>query len=314
MPAVAGFKKQGANNGACLAFLISTPESGVDSIALTYSLLDPIMTVMRPFAAFVTGAVAGIIENFTGDSYRRHPAVAPDRTCLVDACCDGIDCDPAEHARHHTFLEKFRAGMSYAFDELMKDLAKWFMLGILLAGIIAVCVPESLVSEAFGAGILGYLAVLAVSLPMYICASMSTPVAAALILKGMSPGAALVLLMAGPATNMATITMVGGILGKRTLAIYLLSIVLCTLGLAFLTDLIYSWLGISVAAVAGTAAGELIPAWLELAAAVILAVLIIRVYLLKISESRLVRTLRASGRKEENSAGCSCADAQTGAG
>ena len=143
---------------------------------------------------------------------------------------------------------------------------------------------------------------------------MSTPVAAALILKGMSPGAALVLLMAGPATNMATITMVGGILGKRTLTIYLLSIVLCTLGLAFLTDLIYSWLGISVAAVAGTAAGELIPAWLELAAAVILAVLIIRVYLLKISESNLIRTLRSAEHKEENSAGCSCADAQTGAG
>lgn len=312
VPAVAGFKKQGANNGACLAFLISTPESGVDSIALTYSLLDPIMTVMRPVAAFVTAFTAGVIENFTGGSFQCESNVTPDRTCLVDGCCDGIDCDPAEHAVHHTFAEKFVAGMRYAFSDLMKDLAKWFMMGILIAGIISAFVPTSWVSTAFGSGILGYLAVLAVSLPMYICASMSTPVAAALIVKGMSPGAALVFLMAGPATNMATITMVGGILGKRTLAIYLCSIVFCTLGLAFLVDFIYSWLGISAAAVAGTAAGELVPEWLELIAAMILAALIIRVYLIKISESNLFSRLGSVKRKHEGAAGCSCGESQIG--
>ncbi len=286
----------------------------MDSIALTYSLLDPIMTVLRPIAAFITSFTAGIIENFTGNSFHRGVEATPDRTCLVDACCDGIDCDPKDHAGHHSFTEKFLAGMSYAFDDLMKDLAKWFMLGILLAGIIAVCVPDSLVSTAFGAGILGYLAVLAVSLPMYVCASMSTPIAAVLILKGMSPGAALVLLMAGPATNMATITMVGGMLGRRTLAIYLFSIVFCTLGLAFATDLLYSWLGISAAAVVGTAGGELIPNWLEIVAALILAALIIRVYLIKISASNLASRLRPPKPTAESSSGCSCGEPQAGGG
>jgi uncharacterized membrane protein YraQ (UPF0718 family) len=275
-------KKQGANNGASLAFLISTPESGVDSIALTYSLLDPIMTVIRPVTAFITAFVAGIIENFTGSSYRRNGEAVPDRTCLVDACCDGADCSPEDHARHHTFLEKFRAGLTFSFTELMDDLAVWFLVGILLAGAITALVPESLVSGALGAGIWAYLGMLAISLPMYVCATMSTPVAAALILKGMSPGAALVLLMAGPATNMATITMVGAMLGRRSLAIYLASIIGCTLALAFVTDIIYAGLGISAQATIGKAAAELIPAWLEIAAAALLAVLVLAAYWRKI--------------------------------
>ncbi|MFC1836136.1 permease, partial [Thermodesulfobacteriota bacterium] len=235
MPAVAGFKKQGANNGSSLAFLISTPESGVDSIALTYSLLDPIMTVIRPVTA----------ENLFGGSYKETREVEPDRSCPVDGCCDGTDCPPEDHANHHTFMEKLTAGFRFAFDDLMADLAVWFMLGILLAGIITALVPDSLISGHLGSGLTAYLAMLLVSLPMYVCASMSTPIAAALVLKGMSPGAALVLLMAGPATNMATLTIVGGLLGKRTLGIYLGSIVLCTLFFAFLTDAIYGTLGVT---------------------------------------------------------------------
>jgi len=278
VPAVAGLKKQGANNGACLSFLISTPESGVDSIALTYSLLDPIITVMRPFTAFVTALAAGLMENLTGRSYPRDRDTSPDRTCLVDGCCDGTDCDPSDHASRHTMNERLRAGFRFAFDELMNDLAGWFVLGILLAGVISAVVPESFVSKTLGSGIIAYLGMLAVSLPMYVCASMSTPIAAALILKGMSPGAALVLLMAGPATNMATIAMVGGMLGKRTLGIYLGSIAVCTLLAAFAIDFIYSWLGISAKAAAGAAATELVPVWLEWMAAAVLSVLIARVF------------------------------------
>ncbi|MBI4963836.1 MAG: permease [Desulfomonile tiedjei] len=289
MPAVAGLKKQGANNGACLSFLISTPESGVDSIALTYSLLDPIITVMRPFTAFVTALAAGLVENFAGGTYQRGRDIEAYRTCLVDACCDGTDCTPSEHAKHHTATEKLVAGFRFAFDELMNDLAGWFILGILLAGIINALVPESFVSANLGSGFLAYLGMLAVSLPMYICASMSTPVAAALILKGMSPGAALVLLMAGPATNMATIAMVGGILGRRTLGIYLGSIVICTMVAAFVLDLIYAWLGISAKVAAGASAGELVPVWLEWLAAAILAGLIIRVLWKKVDGARRTR-------------------------
>ena len=210
VPAVAGLKKQGANNGACLSFLISAPETGVDSIALTYSLLDPIITIIRPIAALITALTAGLLENFTGLSYVNGSQIAPDKTCLVDACCDGIDCDPKTHAQHHSVYEKFKAGMRFAFNELMDDLSEYFLLGILLAGVIAVIVPESAMSGRYGSGLLAYLGMLAVSLPLYVCATLSTPIAAALVMKGMSPGAALVLLLAGPATNMATITMVAG--------------------------------------------------------------------------------------------------------
>lgn len=277
VPAVAGLKKQGANNGASVAFLISTPESGVDSIALTYSLLDPIITVIRPVTAFFTATVAGIAENVFGASYSSASEVKPDLSCTVDGCCDGVDCDPKVHARHHTFTEKLWAGAMFAFDELMSDLATWFMLGILLAGVITALIPESFITGHFGSGLLAYLGMLVVSLPMYVCATMSTPIAAALVMKGMSPGAALVLLMAGPATNMATLTTVAGILGRRSLAIYLLSIVACTLFFAFITDAVYAGLGISAKAAATVDAGEVLPAWVELSSAVVLAALILRV-------------------------------------
>ena len=313
MPAVAGLKKQGANNGACLAFLISSPETGVDAIALTYSLLDPLITVIRPITALITAVVAGITENITGRSEQPDQRAVADRTCMVDGCCDGTDCDSTEHATHHNFLEKVRAGIGYAFGDLMADLAGWFMLGITLAGIITALVPESFVSSVFGSGLLAYLSMLAVSLPMYVCASMSTPVAAALVMKGMSPGAALILLLAGPATNMATIAMVGGMLGKRSLGIYLGSIALCTLIAAYLTDLLYSALGISAKAAAGAAAGEFIPQWLELGAAILLAMLITRVLWTKMIHARIVsRAAERFGVHEKTTVAACCGEGRPG--
>jgi uncharacterized protein len=136
---------------------------------------------------------------------------------------------------------------------------------------------------------------LAVSLPMYVCATLSTPVAAALIMKGLSPGAALVLLMAGPATNMATITMVGAMLGRRTLAIYLGSIVVCTLALGYFTDLIYAAFGISAQASVGAAAG-LIPEWVEIGAAILLAVLVLAAYWRNIASSAAYNRVMARFR------------------
>ena len=101
LPAAAALKRQGANNGATTAFLISTPESGIDSISVSYALLDPIMTVARPLAAFVSAMIAGCIEN-TYNPPRPQLAMAADLACAVDGCCDGTDCPPAEHAKHHT--------------------------------------------------------------------------------------------------------------------------------------------------------------------------------------------------------------------
>ena len=259
LPAAVSLRKQGANNGAITAFLISTPESGVDSISITYALLDPVMTVARPVVAFVTAAVAGITENFLG-SNRNTTRMSPDLTCPVDGCCDGESCSPEEHRRHHTFGEKLAAGMRFAVDDLWDDLAGWFMIGMILAGLITVLIPPDMLGRYMGAGLPAMLIMLAVGIPLYICATASTPIAAALILKGVSPGAALVFLLAGPATNIASLTVLTGVLGKRATAIYLTSIAVCAVGFGLIVDQVYASLGISAQAVVGQAS-EIVPRW-----------------------------------------------------
>ena len=274
LPAAASLKRQGANNGATTAFLISTPESGVDSMAITYALLDPLMTVARPVAAFLTALAAGVTENlFHGGEEKDRTNV--DLSCPVDGCCDGIACPPEEHARHHSFTEKIWGGLKFAFTDLWDDLAGWFMAGLLLGGVITALVPADFMTRYLGGGLSSMLIMLAMGVPLYICATASTPIAAAFILKGVSPGAALVFLLVGPATNITSLSVILGILGKRATAIYLLILsifaVLCGLAL----DQVYTGLGVTARAVAGQAA-ELIPFWLQLTGAIILVSLSVR--------------------------------------
>ncbi len=271
LPAAVSLKKQGANNGAVTSFLISTPESGVDSIAITYGLLGPVMTVIRPLAAFVTALAAGLTENLVGFRKGEKP-LAPDLSCPVDACCTGEDCDPATHRRHHGFWEKVRAGMVFAFTDVWADMAGWFAVGIVLAGAIMALVPPDALSSWLGGGTGSMLLMLAVGIPLYICATASTPVAAALILKGVSPGAALVFLLAGPATNVTSLTVLLGVLGKRATAIYLTSIAVFSVLFGLATDALYRSLGYSGQALVAEA-GELLPPWAGYAGALALIVL-----------------------------------------
>ena len=271
LPAAAALKKQGANNGAVTSFLISTPESGVDSIAITYALMDPIMTVVRPVAAFFTAFAAGISENLLGKPDMARPVV-PDLFCPVDGCCDGQNCSPEVHRNHHSFKEKISAGFRFAFTDVWGDLAVWFLFGLLLSGVITVMIPESVFSRYMGGGIGSMLIMLAVGIPIYICATASTPIAAALILQGVSPGAALVFLMTGPATNVTSLTVLVSVLGKRATAIYLAAIAFCAVGFGLLVDLIYRYLGISAQAVVGQA-GEAIPYAVELVGAILILAL-----------------------------------------
>lgn len=267
-------RKQGANKGAVTSFLISTPESGVDSIAVTYALLDPLMTVMRPVAAFVTAAVAGIAENLTGGNEPQRE-LQPDLTCPVDGCCDGVNCSPEAHRRHHTFWEKLFSGIKYAFTDFWDDLAGYFFLGLALAALITVLIPDSFFSTYMGSGLSAMLIMLAAGIPLYVCATASTPIAAALILKGVSPGAALVFLLVGPATNMATLTVLVGTLGKRSTALYLAAIAVCAVLFGLMVDELYALSGISARAVAGRAA-ETIPHGLALAGGIALILLSVR--------------------------------------
>ncbi len=275
LPAAASLKRQGANNGATTAFLISTPESGVDSMAITYALLDPIMTVARPVSAFITAVAAGISENLLQTQKEEDWEKVIDRSCPIDNCCDGNECPPEEHARHHSFSEKLWAGLKFAVDDLWGDLAGWFFFGLFLAGIIAVIIPQELMIRYLGGGLHSMLIMLLVGIPMYICATASTPVAAALILKGVSPGAALVFLLVGPATNVTSLSVLFGLLGKRATAIYLITLSIFAVLSGLAVDMIYSSLGVSASAIAGQA-GEVIPYWLQFAGALVVILLSIK--------------------------------------
>ncbi len=274
LPAAASLKKQGANNGATTAFLISTPESGVDSISLTWALLDPIMTVARPISAFISAFAAGCAENFFNPPDKTKQTT-PDLSCPIDNCCDGIDCPPDEHKHHHSLLEKLRIGTRYAATDLWADLAGWFFVGILLAGLISVLVPDAVIAKYLGGGIGSMLLMLAFGIPLYICATASTPIAAAFIMKGVSPGTALVFLLVGPATNVTSLSVLIGLLGKRATGLYLLSIAVISVICGLVVDAVYFSLGISAVAAVGQAA-EVLPGWVMLSSTLLLLALSVR--------------------------------------
>ena len=308
LPATAGLKKQGATDGASMAFMIATPETGVDSMAVTYALLDPIMTVFRPLAAFVTSVAAGILQNFYGKTYDPSDAkIEPDLSCRVDNCCDGINCPPEVHRHHHTLLEKLGASFKYGFGEILDDISRWLVLGIVIAGAISVLVPDTFMKTYLGGGLHSMLIMLVVGIPFYICATSSTPIAAALILKGVSPGAALVFLLAGPATNAATISVVYGLFKKRATVIYLSTIALSAIAMGLLLDEVYAWFHVTASSVAGEA-GEFIPHWMGVVFAVILSVLILKSLFLQWRKKRRGEISCCDHSHGAVISGCSCCD------
>ena len=258
VPTAMALRKQGASKAATVSFLISTPESSIDSIALTYALIDPLMTVFRPIAAFITGFIAGIAEIFFGkkDTVKESKA---------EHCAH---CEEEHTASHkHTLGERMRFGLRFAFIELFTDISRWFLIGMLIAGVITYAVPTSFIENYLGSGWSSMLIMLAVGLPLYVCATASTPIAAALIVKGMSPGAALVFLLTGPATNAASFTVLTKMLGLRTAIIYILSIAVCAVLLGMTLNEIYAMFDINIMVSAGHA-HEMIPVWLKWATAV----------------------------------------------
>lgn len=275
LPAAVSLKKQGANKGATTAFLISTPESGVDSIAISYALLDPIMTVIRPVAAFVTAIIAGFIENIIDWP---HPIahIAPDVSYPIeDRCLAGATFVSDVRVSPHGLWTKVMTGLRYALVDVWGDIAIWFFGGLVIAGLIMVLIPDELMLKWLDGGFSSMLIMLAVGIPLYICATASTPVAAALILKGVSPGAALVFLLVGPATNITSIAVLVGILGKRGTFRYLLILSCSAILFGLAVDQIYRMAGISPRAVIGEAA-ELVPYGAKLAGALLLLLLSIK--------------------------------------
>jgi len=265
VPVADTLRKGGASKGATTAFLISTPESGIDSISVTYGLLDPIMTIARPIAAMLTAFAAGIAQNLWGGKdvpeSEAIKAKAETDHChtpepAASSCCSEATPEPAPScgcsseasagqgssesgaAQRKPLLSRLAGGLRYGLVNMFEDLAKYFVVGFLIAGVLAVVLNEyDPARRALNSG-WAPLVMLIAGIPMYVCASAATPMVAVLIAQGLSPGAALVFLLAGPATNAASLVVLRRILGQR-------AIVICALALGYAVDGVYALSGIA---------------------------------------------------------------------
>lgn len=261
IPVAAHLRKQGAGQGPTLSFLISTPTTGVDSILATYGVMGPLLAVARPVAALINGMIAGVLANWLPAEER--PALA--------------NIDQTAKAAPTGFRQKARQVLKYAFVDLIADVAKWLLIGIVVGGLISYLIPNAWIETFANHRWLAYFVMLLIGIPMYVCATGSIPIAASLMLKGLSPGAAFVFLFAGPATNTATVSFVGGKMGSRPLAIYLITIFVGGLLSGLALDMIWDWSGQNPALTGGSM--EMVPGWLSYGSAIVLAGLLINVFL-----------------------------------
>lgn len=209
IPTAMSLRKEGASKGATVSFLIATPQTGVDSIIATYALMGLPFALIRPLAAFTTAIFGGYVTNklTKEDEYVKQSH------------------KPSTENTSKGWKEKLKAALRYAFVEMMQDIGRWLVVGLIIAGLITVFIPESFFASFADNSLLGMFLVLVCAIPMYLCATGSIPIAVALIMKGLSPGAALVLLMAGPAVNVASMLVIGKVMGRKSLLLYLLSII-----------------------------------------------------------------------------------------
>lgn len=224
IPVGASLHRKGASRGATVAFLISTPQTGVDSIMVTFSLLGLTLAIYRPVAALISGVLGGLLVAYTVKD-RDEPATkaAPAGTSAT-ACPTCAAPQAADDDRPEGWLGRLRAAVVYGFVDLPEDIGRSMLGGLIIAAIITAIVPPDFFTGVLSGGIMAMLVMMAIGIPMYVCATASVPIAAALIARGVSPGVALVFLMTGPATNAATIATVWRTMGKKTAVLYLASV------------------------------------------------------------------------------------------
>lgn len=284
LPAAMGLRRQGAGAGATTAFMISTPETGVDSMAVTYAMIDPLMTVLRPVSALLTALVAGFATNILPERFV--PAATSSALAASSLSASGCGCGgtcathtapKAGHAAEEEegFLHKLQHGLDHAFGEMLADVGVWLLVGIAIAGAISTYLPPDFFLRYLGGEFTSMLAMMLVGVPMYVCASSSTPIAASLLMKGLSPGAALVFLLTGPATNATTITAMARTFGAAMTSVYVAAIVGCSLVFGLLANRLYEGLGFNIHAVLRTV-NEALPYWVEVGSALLLLLLLAR--------------------------------------
>lgn len=316
LPTALALRQRGARRGATVAFLVSTPETGVDSIALTYGLMDPLMAIYRPFAALVSAIAAGFAtEAFGGEEPAPETAPAPGTAPPPGAAsapegdaCDHCPPDAHSHGHSHDMLaaeeergpqpagwrDRLRTGYREAFVEIFDRTSHWLFGGLVISALIGVLLPADLVTRYLGSGPVPYLLMLVIGIPLYTCASASTPIAAALVLKGLTPGAALVFLLAGPATFVGSLAILRRFLGQRVTAVYLAVIAIMALLLGVLLDVLYQ--AFSVDPRARIAAAAETPLWFSVPSTVVFAVLLFLSFRRAAPPDELVAANRALGR------------------
>jgi uncharacterized membrane protein YraQ (UPF0718 family)/copper chaperone CopZ len=252
IPVAASLKKEGASTSATLSFLVSTPTTGVDSIFATYSLMGPLFTVFRPLAAFISGVSIGLFNHLWNKETSQS---AP------------------SHQTHSISTKfKLKAVFRYGFVELVQDIGKWLLIGVVIGGILTAVIPQEFLLNYFSNPLLQILVMLVLAIPLYVCATGSIPIATALIQKGISPGAALVFLIAGPATNTVTLSFVRSKLGKRAFYLYLSAIILVSILMGLLFNLLWKGLGGNVSLISPH--GGMMASWIQISAGILLFLVI----------------------------------------
>ncbi|PKG98347.1 SO_0444 family Cu/Zn efflux transporter [Paraglaciecola sp. MB-3u-78] len=230
IPVAIGIRRSGASKASTASFLVATPETGVDSIGITYALMGPIMAIARPIAAIASALVAGFFVLWFGrqdNVLENEPQAKP-----TSSCCQKTSVAPS------TIFEKTKAVFIFGYGQLLRDFMLWFLVGIFFAALVTTLVPEGFLTQ-YAQGIWAMLVVVLISIPMYVCATASTPIAVGLLLSGITPGAALVFMLTGPATNIATLMVIKNELGKRELGLYLFAIISSALIAGLILDVLF---------------------------------------------------------------------------
>ncbi len=257
VPTTVYLHRNGASKASTLSFLISTPQTGIDSIIATYGLMGPIFAIFRPIAALIMGIIGGLVANIfeknENEEIKPKAKVNPkqinfniiEQTSIKkDTVCDDNCGEKNDEIANLPLKNRIIPSLKYAFIDFVDDISNQFIVGVIISGLIAFFIPESFFSDlGIGSGILGMLIMVAIGIPMYVCATASIPIALILIAKGFSPGVAFVFLATGPATNAASIAIIGKTLGKKITLIYLLTIIVSSIIMGTLLDLIFNYTG-----------------------------------------------------------------------
>jgi uncharacterized membrane protein YraQ (UPF0718 family) len=278
IPVATELRRSGASASATSSFLVATPETGVDSVSVSYALLGPVFAIYRPITAIVSAIVTGLLvatvkntpisteevkQSCCSSSVpEQEEKVQEQIKEKVTSCCSS---QKETKIKKNNFITKTLLGIRYAATQLIDDLVIWLLIGLIFATLVKTFLPESFLLS-YGSGLGAMLVMIAISIPMYICATASTPVAAGFIMAGISPGTALVFMMAGPATNISTLGVIKKEMGTAVLIRYLLGISLCAITFGLLLDWGLGFFNVNIAQQMQHS-HELLPFWFGLTCA-----------------------------------------------